>query len=85
MYNSVPRSEPNEPIYRCESTLRLLQEELRKARASLPVEAGRLADAAGEEKSAKPPMRSELPPGLTDTHTCIHAKSKGLVHHIPKF
>lgn len=26
------------------------------------VEVGRLAEAAGEEKSAKPPMRSELPP-----------------------
>lgn len=37
------------------------QEQLRKGR-SLPVEVGRLADAAGEEKSAKPPMRSELPP-----------------------
>lgn len=51
---------PNELNYRCESTVRLLEE--RKARLSLPVEVGRLAEAAGEEKSAKPPMRSELPP-----------------------
>lgn len=28
----------------------------------LPFEVGRLAEAAGEEKSAKPPMRSELSP-----------------------
>lgn len=41
---------------------------------SLPVEVGRLADAAGEEKSAKPPMRSELPPGCK--HTQIQMKIK---------
>lgn len=33
-----------------------------RVRVCLPVEVGRLAEAAGEEKSAKPPMRSELPP-----------------------
>lgn len=34
-----------------------------KSRPRLPVEVGRLAEAAGEEKSAKPLMRSEFPPG----------------------
>ena len=33
------------------------------------MEVGRLAEAAGEEKSAKPPMRSELPAVWTDTNT----------------
>lgn len=55
---------PNE--LRFESTVCLLEK--RQARPSLPVEVGRLAEAAGEEKSAKPPMRSELPPGWMDTH-----------------
>ena len=40
-------------------------------RNGLPVEVGRLAEAAGEEKSAKPAMRSELPPGWKDTHVFI--------------
>lgn len=37
-----------------------------RVRVCLPVEVGRLAEAAGEEKSAKPPMRSELPPVEVD-------------------
>lgn len=38
------------------------------------MEVGRLAEAAGEEKSAKPAMRSELPPGWTDTYMYSYKK-----------
>lgn len=51
--------------------------ERRKRR--LPVEVGRLAEAAGEEKSAKPPMRSELPPGQTQTQLYKQKRTKFLV------
>lgn len=44
------------------------------------MEVGRLAEAAGEEKSAKPPMRSEVPPGgmktilQEDVEVCLNIK-----------
>lgn len=56
---------PHELNHGYKSAERLRED--RKAGLNLPVEVGRLAEAAGEEKSAKPPMRSELPPGWMDT------------------
>lgn len=44
------------------------------------MEVGRLAEAAGDEKSAKPPMRFELPPGdintKTDSYKILEKKKK---------
>lgn len=96
---SNPSADPKTPIaghfslvqtkLRCESTLRLLQEELREARTNLPVEVGRLAEAAGEEKSAKPPMRSELPPAWENAQKKKYAEVQQRVthlkHHIHRF
>lgn len=44
-----------------------------ESRPCLPVDVGRLAEAAGEEKSAKPLMRSGLPSGAMDIqYTRLH-------------
>lgn len=51
------------------------------------MEVGRLAEAAGDEKSAKPPMRFELPPGdintKTDSYKILEKKSDKSSFHLP--
>lgn len=50
--------------------------------SSLPVDVGRLAEAAGEEKSAKPLMRSEFAPAYTQQN---HKLSIGTYFFNPTF
>lgn len=48
----------------------------------LPAEVGKLAEAAGEEKSAKPLMRSEFGPGCTQQNFTLLLCPSAILHTV---